>query len=354
MDDEDEFGADAEFLDALTASESKINQPINVETSITRVIQPTPQRLDTIPIPAKSSPQTSHAAKVIQPTPQVLNSRSATSSILVSPRQKGNPILANLRSFAWEYSDVPSDYVLGATTCALFLSLKYHLLHPEYVYNRIKGLHGKYNLRILLTLVDITNHEECLKELTKTSIVNNITVILCWSTAEAARYIELYKSYEYTSKDSTGIKGMEKKGYTEKMVEFTTIPRGINKTDAISIVSAFGSVRAAVNARPEEVAIIGGWGEKKVKRWCSVIDEPFRARKFAIKNPMNYESLITIIPPNNIETPTKAARAPSQKIEGGTGFEVSEAQETEIPKSGDDKLLGNDSSPKDDPKPFEK
>ncbi|CAD6503600.1 BgTH12-03260 [Blumeria graminis f. sp. triticale] len=313
MDDEDEFGADAEFLDALAASESKINPPPNVKTNTTpRVIQPTPQRLDTLPTQAKSSLQISHGAKVIQPTPQVLNSRSATSSILVSPRQKGNPILTNLRSFAWEYSDIPSDYVLGATTCALFLSLKYHLLHPEYVYNRIKSLHGKYDLRILLTLVDITNHEECLKELTKTSIINRMTVILCWSAAEAARYIELYKSYEYTSKDSTGIKGMEKKGYTEKMVEFITIPRGINKTDAISIVSAFGSVRAAVNARPEEVAIIGGWGEKKVKRWCSVIDEPFRARKFSIKPPMNYESLITIIPPNNIETSAKKAKAPSQ------------------------------------------
>jgi DNA excision repair protein ERCC-1 len=197
----------------------------------------------------------------------------------VSPRQKGNPILTNLRSFAWEYSDIPADYVLGLTTCALFLSLKYHRLHPEYIYNRIKALQGKYNLRVLLTMVDIENHEDSLKELSKTSLVNNVTVILCWSAAEAARYLELYKSYEHAN--AGAIRGVESQGYAEKMVDFVTVPRGINKTDAVSLVSAFGSIRQAVNARPEEVAIIGGWGEKKIKKWCSVVDEPFRVKKAA-------------------------------------------------------------------------
>jgi len=272
MDDDDEFGADADFLAALAASThpappARVQQP-----TPQRIQQPTPQRLDRAP-PAT----TSTGPKVVQPTPQAIASRTTGSSILVSPRQKGNPILTNMRSFAWEYSDIPADYVLGATTCALFLSLKYHRLHPEYVYNRIKGLQGKYNLRVLLTMVDIGNHEESLKELSKTSLVNNVTVILCWSAAEAARYLELYKSYEHAN--FSAIRGIESKGYTEKMVDFVTVPRSINKTDAVSIVSAFGSIKNAINARPEEVAVVGGWGEKKVRRWCTVVDEPFRARK---------------------------------------------------------------------------
>ncbi|RKF63458.1 Mating-type switching protein swi10 [Erysiphe neolycopersici] len=279
-DDYDEFGADADFLEALAATDPTSSATQNQNAPI--INQPIPQRLarlDQVPSQIKSS----SGLKVVQPTPQILKSRSSTSSILVSPRQKGNPVLSNLRSFVWEYSDIPADYILGLTTCALFLSLKYHLLHPEYVYNRIKGLYGKYNLRILLTLVDIKNHEEPLKELTKTCLVNNVTFILCWSAAEAARYLELYKSYEH-SKDSTGIKGIEKKSYAEKMVEFITVPRGINKTDAVSLVSAFGSIKGAINARPEEIAIIGGWGEKKVKRWCSVVNEPFRVRRTQIKS----------------------------------------------------------------------
>lgn len=279
--DDDEFGADADFLEALAASEAvapRVQQP-----APQRIQQPTPQRLDRLP-----PTTTSTGPKVVQPTPQAIASRSTGSSILVSPRQKGNPILANMRSFAWEYSDIPADYVLGQTTCALFLSLKYHRLHPEYIYNRIKALQGKYNLRVVLTMVDIGNHEESLKELSKTSLVNNVTVILCWSAAEAARYLELYKSYEYAN--ASAIRGIESKGYADKMVEFVTIPRSINKTDAVSLVSAFGSLRGAVNARPEEVAVIGGWGEKKVRKWCSVVNEPFRARKAAKRGLVRQET----------------------------------------------------------------
>ncbi|KFY88575.1 hypothetical protein V500_06265 [Pseudogymnoascus sp. VKM F-4518 (FW-2643)] len=188
-------------------------------------------------------------------------------------------MLSHLRAQPWEWRDTPADYVLGATTCALFLSLKYHRLHPEYVYNRIRGLGGKYALRVLLTLVDIPNHEESVKELSKTGLVNNVTVVLCWSAAEGARYLELYKGFEHAS--AAGIMGVQAKGYAEQFVEFVTVPRGVNRTDAVGIVGAFGSVRAAVNARPEEVAVLSGWGEKKVKRWTEVVREPFRVAKAA-------------------------------------------------------------------------
>ena len=217
------------------------------------------------------------ASKIQQPKPQALPSRSAPSAILVSTRQKGNPILNNIRSLPWEYGDIPADYVLGATTCALFLSLKYHRLHPEYIYSRIRALGHKYNLRVLLTMVDIQNHEESLKELSKTSLINNLTLILCWSAQEAGRYLELYKSFEHAS--PTSIRAHQATSYSEKLIEFITVPRSINKTDALSLVSAFGSVRAAVNARPEEIAEITGWGEKKVQRWVGTVREPFRVRK---------------------------------------------------------------------------
>lgn len=303
-DNEDEFGADEEFLAALVASDPIPSYQVSVEPkATTKIVQSTPHRISHLD-PAFSSasglaplasPQSAASLtpeqKVVQPTPQILTSRSTTSSILVSPRQKGNSILTNLRSFAWEYSEILADYVLGSTTCALFLSLKYHRLHPEYIYNRIKGLQGKYSLRILLTLVDITNHEDSLKELTKTSLINHVTIILCWSATEAARYLELYKSFEH-SKDPVGIKGIEKRGYGEKMVEFITTPRGINKTDAVSIVSAFGSIRGSINARPEEIAVVGGWGEKKVRRWCSAIDEPFQTRRSRVENKKAYENIL--------------------------------------------------------------
>jgi DNA excision repair protein ERCC-1 len=229
-----------------------------------------------------SRPATTGSSGVVQPKPQALPSRQGPSAILVSTRQKGNPILNHVKSLPWEYSDIPCDYVLGATTCALFLSLKYHRLHPEYVYSRLRQLGKLYNLRILLTMVDITNHEEAIKELSKTSMINNLTLILCWSSQEAGRYLELFKSYEHAS--PTSIRAHQAETYKESLTEFVTTPRNINKTDAASLISNFGSLRAAVNAQPEELAIVPGWGEKKVKAWATTVREPFRVKRAAKSN----------------------------------------------------------------------
>ncbi|KAL2755888.1 hypothetical protein ACRALDRAFT_1050827 [Sodiomyces alcalophilus JCM 7366] len=278
---DDDFGADSEFLEALAASappsqqqppKPPVQQPVP-QVQRTRAQQPTPQRLD------KPAPASASGPKTSQPTPQALPKRSSGSAIQVSPRQRGNPVLAALRSLPWEYSDIPADYVLGLTTCALFLSLKYHRLHPEYIYQRIRKLQGKYNLRILLTLVDIPNHEDSLRELSKTSVVNNVTIILCWSAAEAARYLELYKSYEHAN--FSAIRGQQSSSYAEKLVDFVTVPRSVNKTDAIALVSNFGSLRDAINADPGQIGIIAGWGPVKVKKWVGAVEEPFRAKKAA-------------------------------------------------------------------------
>lgn len=316
--DDDDFGADADFLAALAAAEvARPAKPLQQQqqtqtqpqaqplpqsradqqpvvahrpTPPARIQQPTPQRIERPVAVAAAGP------RIVQPTPQVLPAPppgsaagartgagrpvvpSSGSSILVSPRQKNNPVLAQLRTVAWEYSDIVADYGLGTTTCALFLSLKYHRLHPEYIYARIQGLQGRYQLRVLLTLVDIDNHEEPLRELAKTSLVNQTTLLLCWSAAEAARYLELYKAFEHAT-GFTAIRGQQAAGYAERLVQFATVPRAINKADAVALVSAFGSVRRAVLAEPEQLALVSGWGEKKVQGWRRAVEAPFRVQK---------------------------------------------------------------------------
>ncbi|KAJ5665649.1 Mating-type switching protein swi10 [Penicillium maclennaniae] len=216
----------------------------------------------------------SNPPKVQQPKPQALANRPGPSAILVSTRQKGNPILNHIKLLPWEYADIPADYVIGTTTCALFLSLKYHRLHPEYIYSRVRLLAGKYQLRIVLVMVDIPNHEDPLKELSKTSIINNLTLFLCWSAPEAAHYLELFKSSEYAQ--PTAIRTQQAQSYKESLVEFVTAPRTINKSDAASLISTFGSLQNAVNAQPEVLSAVPGWGEKKVQQWCSAVREEFR------------------------------------------------------------------------------
>jgi DNA excision repair protein ERCC-1 len=161
--------------------------------------------------------------------------------------------------------------------------LKYHRLHPEYIYTRIRNLQGKYNLRIILTMVDIPNHEDSLRELSKTSLVNNVTVVLCWSAAEAARYLELYKSYE--SANFAAIRGQQASSYAERLVDFVTVPRSLNKSDAVALVANFGSIKNAVNANAEQLSMIAGWGGVKVKRWTAAVEEPFRTKKASKRGP---------------------------------------------------------------------
>ena len=128
-------------------------------------------------------------------------------------------------------------------------------------------------------MVDIPNHEDCLRELSKTSLVNNVTIVLCWSAAEAGRYLELYKSYENAS--FAAIRGQQSSSYADKLVEFVTVPRSLNKSDAVALVANFGSLKNAINADHEQLGMIGGWGGIKVKRWSAAIEEPFRAKKAA-------------------------------------------------------------------------
>lgn len=189
-------------------------------------------------------------------------------------------------------------------------SLKYHRLHPEYVYKRIRDLQGKYLLRILLTMVDIPNHEDSLKELSKTSVVNNVTIIACWSAAEAARYLELYKAYEHANFEA--IKGKQSSTYAEKLIDFVTVPRSLNKSDAVSLVANFGSLKNAINADAEQLSSLSGWGGAKVKRWTSAVEEPFRAAKAAKRSakPRGDGAIpVSAVPLREMYGPTPSSRS---------------------------------------------
>jgi DNA excision repair protein ERCC-1 len=120
MDMEDDSSADEAILDAMAASSSmppaqgppRLQQP-----TPQRIQQPTPQRLDKAP----PSDSLSSGSKVVQPTPQTVAPKQSASAILVSPRQRGNPVLTHIRATPWEFSDIPADYVMNLTTCGLFL-----------------------------------------------------------------------------------------------------------------------------------------------------------------------------------------------------------------------------------------
>ena len=76
-------------------------------------------------------------------------------ALLVSPKQRGNPALKAISNIPYEFDEsIVADYVMGASTCALFLSIRYHNLNPDYIHDRLKILGKKYELRVLLVQVD--------------------------------------------------------------------------------------------------------------------------------------------------------------------------------------------------------
>ncbi|XP_052617167.1 DNA excision repair protein ERCC-1 isoform X1 [Peromyscus californicus insignis] len=204
---------------------------------------------------------------------QTLKTGVKSSSILVSPRQRGNPVLKFVRNVPWEFSEVVPDYVLGQSTCALFLSLRYHNLHPDYIHERLQSLGKTFALRVLLVQVDVKDPQQALKELAKMCILADCTLVLAWSAEEAGRYLETYKAYEQKPADLL----MEKleQNFLSRATECLTTVKSVNKTDSQTLLATFGSLEQLFTASREDLALCPGLGPQKARRLFDVLHEPF-------------------------------------------------------------------------------
>jgi DNA repair protein Rad10 len=117
-------------------------------------------------------PQASSSAPVAQ--------TQSKNAILVSHRQRGNPLLKHIRNARWAFADVVPDYVLGQSSCALYLSIRYHLLHPDYLYYRIRELQKNFRLRVILCHIDVEDVVKPLHEITRTALLHDCTLLCGW------------------------------------------------------------------------------------------------------------------------------------------------------------------------------
>ncbi|OAQ27757.1 hypothetical protein K457DRAFT_113740 [Linnemannia elongata AG-77] len=194
-------------------------------------------------------------------------------ALVVKSSQRGNPLLQFIRNVPYEYGEVVPDFVVGATSCVLFLSIRYHRLHPEYIFSRISSLANQFVLRVLLVLVDVDTHQHAIRELTRVAMVNDLTLVCAWSNEEAARYIETYKAYENKAPDA--IKERVDNDYLSKLTDGLTQIPSINKTDIVTLSSTFGSLKNIMDASADELGLLPGFGERKVKRLLEAFDQPF-------------------------------------------------------------------------------
>lgn len=218
------------------------------------------------------------------------------SSIQVSNSQKGNPLLSSslMKSFPWSYNgQILSDYYINPLIQILFLSLKYHKLHPEYIWTRLKKLNrgstiiGTTNddrvLRILLVVVDVDSHQEILRKLQDICIKHDLSLVLAWSFEEAGNYVAYCKKFELsTSKVDSVIKGVKKTDYQSCLVDTFTSVRAVNKTDVINLVANCGSVKNVVLESSKDgnkLSHIQGLGSRKLVNLKNIFTQQFIVNK---------------------------------------------------------------------------
>ena len=199
------------------------------------------------------------------------------SHIGVNKRQQGNPILKHIKHAPTTFIDMVPDYLLGPYTCALFISIRYHLLFPNYLIRRIRELKSDFRLRIILCLVDVDDSETPLMEINKLGITHECTLLLAWSVEEAARYLETFKVYE--KKGPASIMERIDTDIVSRTSEILTTIRSVNKTDVKTLISTFGSMRSIVNTPLEKLKECPGLGDKKVKRLYEAFHNSFYSNK---------------------------------------------------------------------------
>lgn len=215
------------------------------------------------------------------PGPSKAKDSSKFSTVLVSLKQKGNPLLKFVTNVPWEYSEIVPDYVMGKTTCALFLSIRYHQLNPDYIHERLKALGHMYNLRVLLVQVDVPEPHHALKHLTRICILADLTLMLAWSSEDAGKIIETYKIYENKSPDAI-MERSDTAPYQKLMNALTTI-RSVNKTDATTLLSTFGTLSKLIQAQPNTLALCPGIGIQKAERIHKTLHEQFLCPSKSVK-----------------------------------------------------------------------
>ncbi|XP_012569867.1 DNA excision repair protein ERCC-1 [Cicer arietinum] len=223
---------------------------------------------------SSSTPSTSNTVPAVSsklPSSQQTQNRNA---ILVSNRQKGNPLLKHIRNVKWTFADVVCDFLLGQSSCALYLSLRYHLLHPDYLYYRIRELQKNFKLRLVLCHVDVEDVVKPLLEVTKTALLHDCTLVCGWSLEECGRYLETIKVYE--NKPADIIQGQMDTDYLSRLTHALTTVRHVNKTDVVTLGTTFGSLSNIMGASMEDLARCPGIGERKVKRLYDTFHEPFK------------------------------------------------------------------------------
>lgn len=256
------------------------------KSALTTISTPEPTSL------ATALPKSAPPSSILKPATE--EKSKYPNAIQVNPKQRGNPILKSITNIPWEFNDkIIPDYVVGKAACVLFLSIRYHNLKPDYIHERLKQLGKNYELRVLLVQVDIKESQNALKHLTRICLLADLTLMLAWTPEEAGKIIETYKLFENRSPDFIMEKSetdnyqkvKEVKANREivfnifyflnQVVNALTSIKSVNKTDAMTLLTNFGTLGNLIQASENKLNACPGLGVKKAQKLVKVFNESF-------------------------------------------------------------------------------
>ncbi|CAD5210030.1 unnamed protein product [Bursaphelenchus xylophilus] len=205
-----------------------------------------------------------------------------SSKLIVNRKQQGNPVLKYVRAVPYEWSsEIRPDYLCGMCGI-LYLTLKWHKLHPSYLETRLNDL-TVYDLKILLVLNNVEDPSYLLKDLNILCYRSHWTMVVAQSVEEAGEYIENLKLSERRNPADTirtineyklkrkndgkplTVKEKHRQNY-ESAVKFLSSIKGITVSDAKRLLGSFGSIQTISKCSVDQINLCPGLGPTKSQR----------------------------------------------------------------------------------------
>jgi hypothetical protein len=126
---------------------------------------------------------------------------------------------------------------------------------------------------VMLCLCDVEESSKPLEEIMVLCVESEFALHVCWKPEEVAAYLTSFRRNLNKGADSLKAK-KETQAFAAAAAALTQI-RSINKTDAATLLSTFGSFRQLAELSGDDLAACPGFGEKKASRLLATLSAPF-------------------------------------------------------------------------------
>lgn len=201
----------------------------------------------------------------------------AGSMVIASLRQQANPILKYFSSVPFCLAPIVPDFLVGVGVCVVFLSLKFHRLHPKQLLHRLVPLqrHRELSKRFLLLLNDIDGAHATLAQVILHAFHHGFTLLVAASPAEAAELLQQLKVSENRAPDS--LQPTLDGRHAPRCAEVLRVLPAVNRADFVSLAKEFGCMKNIFLAQQQQLHQCPGIGPKKVRALLAAFQEPFFA-----------------------------------------------------------------------------